>query len=151
MEQESISAGAKVALIFGLLFIVSAFKAWSDMRFLVSGKEATARVATITEQRSKGRLTGYNVSYDFMNENLGKNVKGISLVDIDERDAFTPGQSLDIEYYGSDLFQSRIKGRSNWIWTTLFVVSTVVFIVGMVVMTIKANREENKPRRSARR
>jgi hypothetical protein len=151
MEQESLSAGTKVAIVVGLLFLVSAFKAWEDVRFRMSGKDTTARVATITEQRNKGRLVGYNVSYDFRNENSQKNVKGISLVDVDERDNFVPGQPLEIEYYGSDLFRSRLKGRSNWVWTALFVSSFVAFVAGMVIMTIQANRAETKPRRAARR
>jgi hypothetical protein len=150
-KEESISPGTKLAMLAGALFMVACFKSCEDLCYRWSGKQTTATVSNIAEQHSRGGTTGYNIWYAFQNENTRKNVKGSTLVGAGEVHQYSVGQQVDIEYYGGDMFTSRIKGSGSVFWPIFFWATLAASIVGIVVMTVRANREQRKPPRKSSR
>jgi hypothetical protein len=128
-------------LFIGGLFFVACFESCEEVRYRWSGRETEARVCQLVDETSYGRTTGCRVRYDFLNDNMGKQVTGFSIVSVEEGERYFVGQVIPIQYFGKELFSSRIKGQTNSVWIALLVISTVLMVSVTVVLTIKAKRE----------
>jgi hypothetical protein len=137
METEHSRWFVRLMGIVFALFCVACFKSCEDIRYQSSGKTTTARVSSISEHRSRGALTGYDVRYNFVNENTKRAVTGCTLVGSDESAKYTVGQELTIQYFGDDVFTSRIEGTGSHVWLILLVGTTVVTVAMMVILTLR--------------
>ena len=92
----------RLAMLGFGLFLVSGFKSCSELKYAMSGKDATARVANIYEETGRrGRHTGWTVSYNFQNPDTSEQQKGHALVSDDAVSMFSEGQEIPIEYCGT--------------------------------------------------
>ena len=131
--------GIASRVVFGLfiLAILSLFKSCEQMKFSTSGKEATVEISHLTETRNR-RMgpTGYQVWFNFVNENTGKQQSGNIQIGLDESFDFQPGQQIQIEYIGEDVtsLTTRLKGSGSTIWLVLGFISIVVILGGLAWM-----------------
>ena len=151
-ENEGISRSAKLLIFLFGLFCLSGIESCQEIRYRLSGKEAKATVSSISEETGKyGRTTGYKIWYDFVNEHTKRQVTGYTLVSVEKAEDYFKGQTVEIEYVGGEMFNSRLKGTSNRFWIALFGLSLLATIGFAVVMTVRSRRESGRSRAGRRR
>ena len=111
----------KWLLIVGLVFLVSAFFSWREMKYMMLGKEADARLVRTyetTERGRRGRTTEkLVVEYEFKGSD-GASRKESDKVDID---APPPaGKTVAIQYLDGSPGSSRLAGNTQKFWLIVF-------------------------------
>jgi len=150
-EDQGISKSAKLLMLLFGVFCVSGIQSCQEIRYRWSGKEARATVSSIVEQHGRYGDTSYGIWYDFVNEHTRKRVSGYTPVSVAEAQGYFPGQTVEVEYVGGEMFNSRLKGTSNRFWIGLFVLSLVASIGCAVVMAMRSARESGRSHRGRRR
>ena len=154
MEDEGTSWLTKVAVAFGILFFAACFQSCSDLVYRIKGKQANGVVTKVVESSGRRRTT-YAVYYSFTNENRTekKRVNGNDPISESELGEFYEGKEVPVEYYGDEMFQSRIAGRTSW-WAPLFLIGSCVGLIGTVVVLSITSRPKKKsppPKKPMRR
>ena len=144
MDDEGIPLLTKVAALFGVLFFGACFQSCSDLQYRLYGKQTTGIVAKVTESHGR-RSTNYEVYYDFTNLNrqAKKRVRGSDRISTSEVGDYFEGREVPVQYYGDEMFQSRIAGRNSW-WAPLFLVFSFVGLVGTVIVLSISSRPKKK-------
>ena len=124
----------KLCVLVGCLFLISAFKSCTDLQYRLVGKTTTGTVTKIAENQSRGQVVDWHVTYGFNNENSHKRVTSYSAVDLEDYDKYQVGQSVPIEYFGDEGYDSRIVGTGSPFWTRFFLGSIVAAVVVAIVL-----------------
>ena len=117
------------------------------MKFSSSGKEAIGTVSHLTETRTRRmRHTGYQVWFDFINENSGKQQRSSISISPDDFGTFIPGQQIQIEYIGEDVTSNavRLAGSGSTFWLVMGFISIAVIIGGLGWMIYALVTSEEK-------
>jgi hypothetical protein len=141
----------KVAVAFGCLFFAACIQSCTDLQYRARGQKGTGTVSKIVEQRGKYGTVSYEVYYNFANLNRQgrKSVRGTDFVSAAEVGSYFEGQQVPVEYYGDEMFQSRIAGRSSR-WAPWFLLGSFLGLVGTVVgLTIAARLKKAPTRKPA--
>ena len=98
-DEDYSSPSFKMLVFVSLVFIGAGFMSWQEFRFATVGREGPATISKIKEQRDRfGRTTGYNVYYDFFNENTKKATHHFTLISASDVDRYSEGQQVTIDY-----------------------------------------------------
>ncbi len=125
----------KACVAVGCLFLVSAFKSCTDLQYRLVGKTTTGNVTKIAENQHRGEVVDLHVTYGFKNENSHKHVTFYSAVDLEDGDKYQVGQSVPIEYFGDEGYDSRIVGTGSPFWTRFFLGSIAAAVVVGIVLS----------------
>ena len=124
----------KYALIFGILFLVSAYQSWQELVYLVRGRTARAN-ATENYTQSSGRFMQNKhrvLEYSFSEEG-GLARRGADTFSIEEP---VPGQVL-VQYTPGTNGRSRLQGHVGWVWIAFFSIS----IAGLAWAGYRLNKQ----------
>ena len=145
MEEEGTPLLTKVAIGFGVLFFAACFQSCTDLIYRMKGKSTTGTVTKIVET-GRRRGTTYAVYYSFTNENRTqkKRVNGSNPISHTELSDFHEGQQVPVEYYGAEVYQSRLAGRSTW-WAPLFLIGSCFGLIATAVILTFTSGPPKKP------
>ncbi|MAZ67106.1 MAG: hypothetical protein CMF25_08340 [Kangiellaceae bacterium] len=112
--------------LFGLTFILfcsGVILSYQEINYLLIGKEAEAQVFTIKKQKKlvDSMEVEYVIWYRFRNDNTRRMVESYFLTT--EPDHYALGDLLQVEYFGEDIFYSRLRGDSQWLGFIIVVFS----------------------------
>src|SRR5579862_118582 len=129
-DDENYSSPAfRVLVCVSLVFIVAGFMSWKEFRFATVGRQAPATISKIKEQTDRfGTTSGYNVYYDFFNENTKKATHHFTLISPSDVDRYSEGQEVTIDYYGEKYPSTRLHGASYRGWVYFFFASLAAHI-----------------------
>jgi hypothetical protein len=149
MDMDSELARAKWLLVSGALFLVSCFICYSELIYLLRGKQIHANVANVYEvHRGRfGQRMMLTVEYSFT-EPDGRRRSGSAIVNPDWE---APANGMVVVQYtpGSD-GRSRLAGDVNWFGIAFFVAS--VGVLGFFGYRLwREASEAVRPARSKRR
>lgn len=151
-DEPKIGWVARIGMFLTLLFLVSMFQSCDALRYRLSGKETQAKVSNVCENRDRwGRVTGYTVSYGFLNENTRERANGHVIIGEDDLDKYFAEQTLQIEYFGNDWPTSRIKGTGSVFWPVFFIVSVIAMVGCAGVLTLQWSQQSGSSRGRRRR
>lgn len=156
MDQENEIFGFKLILILFFLFCFSGFKSCQELDYRTSGKVAITKIDKIMELREerKGsydyKVLDYKALYSFQNENSNKRVNGSSSIGLDGLKHYDIGQEIEVEYIGTERYDSRIKGTGSLFWVILFVIMCLAFGGSLVLFIMHANEKVKKLGRKRR-
>jgi hypothetical protein len=142
----------KTILCFGLLFLVSSFFAWKELKYVVWGKVVDADLIStrqVTTTTRRGEQVWLVVEYSFK-ESSGAERREKDRVSTDW--SLPRGQTVPVQYLaGTD--DSRLVGHRNFVAVIIFVVSFAVtaFFVGRLWLEGKRYAEEKRRSASYRR
>ena len=151
-DEDYSSNSFRVLVFVGLLFIVAAFMSWQEFRFATVGREAPATISKIREQTDRfGTTSGYNVYYDFLNENTKKAAHHFTLISPSDVDRYSEGQQVTIDYYGEKYATTRLHGANYRGWVYFFFASLTALVSVTAYLAIKTAREDQRPKRKSAR
>lgn len=129
MDADEETARAKWMLIVGLVFLVSAFFAWREMKYAVFGKEVNAQLVRVYETEERGRrgrrVDKLAVEYQFKDAGDGTIRKETDTLSINS--PRPTGKTVPVQYMSGTPDRSRIKGHSNQIAVIIFLACTAFF------------------------
>jgi hypothetical protein len=117
--------GAVVAIV---LFIISTFVAWMELKYMTAGQTAQATVDRVVEYRVGRRMARRQTEWEVMyryNDASGTRQSGSDGVPVGWRPP--PGGTVTIEYVGES---SRLAGHRNTAMLVVFFGSFAVLLVG---------------------
>jgi hypothetical protein len=152
MDMDEEVGRAKWLLLSGVMFLVSCFICYAELRYLISGREVQATVTKVTEvtQRRRyglGESKHLSIEYAFQEPN-GTMRKGEDSVGLDS--PLARGPTVPVQYTPGGDGRSRLVGHVHWVGIAVFVIS--VSILGVAGWRLW--REASQPfpsRRSGRR
>jgi len=150
VEEEGMPLLTKVAIAFGALFFAACFQSCTDLVYRVKGKTANGVVSKVTESGGRRGPT-YAVHYSFTNENRTekKRVNGNDPISEGEIADFYEGQQIPVEYYGDEMYQSRLAGRTAW-WAPWFLAGSLAGLIATVItLSITSGPPKKTPPKKA--
>jgi hypothetical protein len=123
MDVEQETAKFKVMLVVAVVFLVSTFFAYLELKYSLGGKTAEAKVDRLSERRTR-RGTTRVVHYQYRDEN-GQMRNGSDDV---SRDWSAPASGIVAVQYLDDT--SRLAGNRNTFALVIFVGSLLAMLVG---------------------
>jgi hypothetical protein len=121
MDTEHETWRVKVWLGVGLLFLVSAYFSWRELKYLVLGGEADAKVVRVYETTERGRrgrtYEKLAVQYQFSDGG------GASRTETDTIAASAPrpsGPTVRVQYLNGSPGKSRLAGNTQRFWLLPF-------------------------------
>ena len=118
MDTEEETARFKVMMFVGIVFLVSAFLSWRELKYLTFGKEVDAklvRVYTFEDVGRRGRVREkIGVDYEFKDAETGDVRKETDTLPI----TATPpkGPTVKVQYLEGSEGGSRLAGHAQTIW-----------------------------------
>lgn len=130
--------------LFGIVFAVfcvSWFKSCQELKYMTVAKTCRTHVSSITRSTGRyGKHLGYKIHYNFINENTDKNVTGYTQTGRDGIDRYAEGQEVSVEYYGDEIFTSRIQGTGSVVWPAIFFIMLAALVVGVIWLFIPSKK-----------
>ncbi|MBN1419221.1 MAG: DUF3592 domain-containing protein [Planctomycetes bacterium] len=125
---------AKLVILFGVFFIVSAYASCREIKFKLYGQTAKGTITNITEaQTSRGRFVGYDLHYQYRDEKGQRTRSGATTVSGSSVNRFEIGQEVEIEFLSGESPTSRIRGEERTsFWPYVFLVSTILLVIGVI-------------------
>jgi hypothetical protein len=140
MDQEAGLARFKFAAFSLLLFVVAGFKSCEEIRYAVGSARTTATVTDHREERGRrGRPIGVRISYGFLKD--GKRVTGHTIVGEDEVEGYGKGREIEVDYFGGEIFSSRIAGTGSLFWPAVLLVGIAALGGSVAALWIEASRK----------
>jgi hypothetical protein len=144
-------AGCLAIVAASVLFLVSAYYSWHELRYLFQGETVVARVArtyeTIDVGRRGRRIKRRAVEYAFADSASGEERKERDLVALNWQ---VSGETILVQYIPGGKGQSRLSGHRNTFSVVIFISSLIL----IAVFVYRMHREVNSPpvrRRPGRR
>src|SRR5688572_22426556 len=118
MDTEEETARFKVMLVVAIIFLISVFLAWRELKYMMFAEEADAklvRVYTFEERGRRGRVSEkMAVEYQFTDAETGSVRTETDAVPITNRPP--KGPSVKVQYLEGSEGSSRLAGHSQTIW-----------------------------------
>lgn len=110
----------KWLLIGGLVFVVSAFFSWREIRYAVTGKTADAKLVRAYETIERGRRgrETQKIAVEYQFPDAGGQRKETDTLSIDE--AVPTGPTVAVEYLSGSAGSSRLAGNGQKFWLFVF-------------------------------
>lgn len=126
MDTDAETKRFKWLLIAGILFVVSAFFSWSELKYALFGKQVEARLVKVVDTTDPGRRGRevMAVHYEFADSD------GTTRNETDRLPATwdrPSGQTIPIQYLSGSPDSSRVVGNTRRVWILIFLGSLVFF------------------------
>lgn len=131
-----------------MLFAVSIFKSYEELRYYCGGRQTTATVLRVREEhhwKDRHHL-GWRITFRFHNEKSNEQQQGHSIVDDLSAKQFSSRQKVAVEYYNESLIGSRLLGDTNKLWVYLLMGSLSFCAVSTALLTWHSKWEEEQLR-----
>ena len=121
MDLDEETARFKVMLVVFVVFLVSMFLSWRELKYMTVGKEASAKLVRVYEYQDVGRRGRTRekiaVEYEFKDAELGVRTESD---DIPSTATPPKGPTVRVQYLEGSEGSSRLAGRSQKIWLWVF-------------------------------
>jgi len=142
------SGTVRMALIVGLLFLVSMYKSCVEVRLSLFGSKGEAIVDKVmmqVDEKTHEQTGKYYIQYAFAGGETA--VSGQVNVSQDEAGKYQPGSKLPVLYSASNPEMHRVIGHREVWWIPIF----LIFLVAAVVMGLKVYNEAAEDVRKSHR
>lgn len=134
--------GIRFLLLLSFWLAIAGYKSWQDFRFATVGRQATATITKIVDERNRPGRNAPNyvtLSYDFFNAETGNVSHHHTSIDVDAINGYVPGKEVIIDYYGGAEPNSRLHGTNHLGWVCLFI-GTAVVLTAVILDSVFAAR-----------
>lgn len=149
MDAQAETGWAKALLVAGVLFLGSGIYAYSELMYLIRGRDVTATITEAHKVTKRGRFglsRGQQIEVDYrFKDHEGNERTGSDRMDEDW--PVPPDRKVEVRYRPGPDGSSRVAGRIGWITLIIFGLGLTTVCVFGIRLWREANDANTKPGR----